>query len=123
MAGETQADAIQVQLRCDYVIVVEEKDVLGRGRVDRRVAPHADTHVVFRKVNDLAVSGRFGIFLREPQMITPVVHDDDLGITKMLADRFDQPMAGPGTVDRLDAKGDVTQLDRHGPTRICEAWD
>nr|WP_231131297.1 hypothetical protein [Crateriforma conspicua] len=107
MVYEVLADAVDLEISGDYVIVVEQKDVLGLRRVDRCIASDSDAHIVPIEIDDLAMLGGFGILLAEAKFGATVIDDDNGRVGDLLAQRLDQPMAGPRPVNRLDAEGDV----------------
>ncbi len=91
----------------DNVIVVEQKDVLGLRRVDRCVASDSNANIVLIEIDDRAMLGGLGILLAETKLGSTIIDDDDVRVGDVLAQRFDQPMAGPRSVNRLDAERDV----------------
>ena len=107
VSGEVLADAVDVKIRRNDVIVVEQKDVLGLRRIDRRIASDSDAHIVPIQVDDRAMLGGFGILRTEAKLWATIVDDDDRWVDDMIAQRLDQPMARPRPVNRLDAEGDV----------------
>ena len=56
-------NAIEVEVRRDDVIVVEQEDELGFCGVDRCVATNANSHIVPVEVDHVAMLGRLGILL------------------------------------------------------------
>ena len=104
---EVLANAVDVKVRRNDVIVVEQKDVLGLRRVDRSIASDSNAHIVSIEIDDLAMLGGFGILLAEAKFGATVIDDDNVRVYDMLAQRLDQPMARPRPVNRLDAERDV----------------
>jgi hypothetical protein len=62
---------------------------------------------VLIEINHTAMLGGLGIFGRESQFWSPVVHDDYRWRVELFTQRFDKPMACPGAMDRLDAESDL----------------
>nr|WP_235951666.1 hypothetical protein [Crateriforma spongiae] len=104
---EVLANAVDVKIRRNDVIVVEQKDVLGLRSIDRRIASDSDAHIVPIQVDDRAMLGGFGILRTEAKLWATIVDDDDRWVDDMIAQRLDQPMARPRPVNRLDAERDV----------------
>ena len=104
---EVFANAVNVKVRGDDVIVVEQKDVLGQRSVDRRIASDSNAHIMPIQVDDRAMLGGFGILFAEAKFGATVIDGDNGRVGDLLAQRLDQPMAGPRPVNRLDAERDV----------------
>ena len=79
MLKETFVHSVEMELGCHDLIIVEQKDELGVSRIDRCVAPYADSDVVLFKINHAAVFGCLGILAGEPILRKTVVYNDDLG--------------------------------------------
>ena len=62
-------NSIEVQVRRDDVIVVEQEDELGLCGVDRCVASNANSHIVPIEVDHVAVLGGLGIL--SPRIAVP----------------------------------------------------
>ena len=68
MIDEPLADSIKMQVRCDDMVVVKQKQIIGLHRVDGYVSSNPDANVVLIEVDDLA-AGRFvGISLAETSL-------------------------------------------------------
>ena len=76
---ESFVDSVEMEFGCHDLIIVEQKDELGVSRIDRRVAPCADSNIMLFKIDHTAVIGRFRILAREPMLWATVVYNDDLG--------------------------------------------
>jgi len=100
---------VEVQVRCDDVIIVEQEHELGVDRIDRNVAADSNTDVDDCRVNDLALRGGLRIRGKESAFGLSIIDDDDVGIGNVLAQRLDQTVAGPRAMDGLDAKRNVGQ--------------
>jgi hypothetical protein len=118
---ESFAESIEVQVRRDDVIVIEQEHEFGFDRIDREVSPDADSHIWFVCVNESATRCRVGVLRGEATIGLAVVHHDDGRVVDVLQQRFDESLARPRTVNRLDAKGNVRQVDLvlHQILRIC----
>ena len=113
-------ELVEVEVRCDNVVIVQQEHELGIDRIDRDVAADSDTNVNLSRVNDLALRGGLGIRGKESAFGLSIVDDDDVGLGDVLAQRLDQAVAGPGAVDGLDAECDVGRLHTcHQMLSIC----
>ncbi len=82
---EVFANAVNVKVGGDDVIVVKQKDVLGLPSVDRRIASDSNSHIVPIEIDDLAMLGGFGILRAETKLGSTVVDNDDCRISDVLA--------------------------------------
>lgn len=98
---------VEMKVVGDDMIIIEQKNELSFGGVDRSVSPDTHADVVLIQINDSAVFCRFGVFGRKPQIGSSVINNDDLGVLEMPAQGFNQSLTRPGTMDRLDAEGNV----------------
>ncbi len=104
---EPLVDSVKMQIWRYDLVIVEQKDEFGVGRIDRSVAPDPNTHIMLLEVDHFAELGGLGILSREPMFGQTIVNDNDLGFAELLSKRLDESMAGPRPMNGLDAKGNV----------------
>lgn len=122
---EPLTNFVELQTWRDDVIIIEQEDELGLGRINCCVSSHTDANVVLIEIDHLTMPSGVRVSFTETLFFSTVVHDKDLWLVDVLAQRFDQPMAGPWPMNRLDAKRDVCRRDClfHGFTQTCGVAD
>ena len=102
-------ELVEVEVRRDDVIIVEQEHELGADRIHGDVAADSDTNVDLGRVDDLALRGGVRIRGEESTFGLSIIDHDDVGIGNVFAQRLDQAVAGPRAMDGLDAECDVGQ--------------
>ncbi len=83
--AEAIDELVEIEVRCDDVIIVEQEHELGADRIDRDVAADSDTNVDVCWVNDLALRGGLGISGKKSAFGLSIIDDNDVGIGNVLA--------------------------------------